>query len=254
MPVYSDDAAKITGAKKMARRLGMDLETFLSEAENYQFDKFGRNLFSSPYSNAAKNCAYSAGVQSIGLTGVDGQTLDPYKMTTADILLACRMDPGGETADEMYELAKAGSNIPGNPWYGQTVEKDMFKFVDSADLTMEGYKEEIAAINESFTYSSERGVKNPNVATLAELYGEIKADYADNPRVMGYYLRDLKKSFTDHTGLEAPPDALLDKILAETAEARDAAKMPQTTRKRARRARLLPSKSSSSARPKQLAT
>lgn len=224
MPVYSDDSAKVAGAKRMAKKLGMDLETFLSEAENYQFDKFGRNLFSSPYSDAAKNRAYIAGVQSIGLTGVDGQALDPYKMTTADMLLACRMDPSGATADAMYELAKAGSQIPGNPWYGQTVEKDMFKFVDSADLTMESYKEEVAAINESFTYSNERGVKNPNVATLAELYGEIKAGYADNPRVMGYYLRDLKKSFTDHTGLEAPPDALLDKILAETADARDAAK------------------------------
>ncbi|MBQ2991133.1 MAG: hypothetical protein IJD60_07565 [Clostridia bacterium] len=224
MMVYSDDAAKVKGGKKLASALGMDFESFLAEAENYMYDKYGRNVFSSPYSSAAKNRAYVAGVQSIGLTGVDGQVLDPYKMTTADMMLAGRMDPSGETADALYELAKAGSKIPGNIWYGQNVTKDMFQFVDSADLTMEDYKARIAEINETFTYSNVKGASNPNVAALAELYGEIKDVYSDNSRVMGYYLRDLKKSFTDHTGLEAPPDELLDKILADTAEARDAAR------------------------------
>ena len=141
---YSDDAAKVKGGKKMAASFGMSAEAFLAEAENYMFDKYGRNVFSSPYSNAAKNRAYNSGVQSIGLTGVDGQQLDPYKMTTADVMLACRMDPSGDTADAMYELAKAGAKVPGNPWYGQNVTKAMFEFVDSADLTKADYNEEIS--------------------------------------------------------------------------------------------------------------
>ena len=197
---------------------------FLEKAENYVYDKYGRNLFLSPYSSAAKNRAYTAGVQSLGLTGVDGQPLDPYKMTTADALLACRMDPSGETADAMYELAKAGAKIPGNPWYGQDVTKDMFKFVGSADLTKEDYDEEISAINESFTFSNAQGKDNPNLAVCAEWYAEIKSAYGDNPRVMGYFLRDMKKSFTEHTGLEAPPDALLEQILADTEAERESAR------------------------------
>ena len=99
MMVYSDDKAKVKGGKKLASALGMDFESFLAEAENYMYDKYGRNVFSTPYSPAAKNRAYTAALNEIGLTDVAGNVLDLEKANPADVFQACRMDPSDATAD-----------------------------------------------------------------------------------------------------------------------------------------------------------
>lgn len=218
MMVYSDDKAKVKGGKKLASALGVDYESFLAEAENYVYDKYGRNVFSTPYSPAAKNRAYTATLDGIGLMGVDGSPLDVGTATTADIFRACKMDPSGETADAVYALVKEAAKIPGNPWYGMDVKEDMFKFVDSADLTSTDYEDWVDNINTSFTFSD--GLTDDNLAAYISLYDDIHAKFGDNQRVVNYLIRDLNKSFGDHTGHQAPTKEQAERALAETEAAR----------------------------------
>ena len=231
LTTYSDNAAKVTGATRMAKQFGMDVETFLAEAENYMYDKFGRNLFPAPYSPAAKNRAYTAGMNEIGLYDVGGNLLDINKATTADILRACRMDPSGETGKTVYKLVKEASKVKGNPWYGMEVTEDMFKFVESSELSSADYKDEIEKYNTSFAYS--QGYTDENMSSYLSMYDDIKSFYGDNPRVMEYLVRDLNKSYSEHTGLEPLTREQLDQALAETEELRESAKSGAKTREQA---------------------
>lgn len=221
MMAYSDDRAKVAGGKKLAKAVGMDLETFLAETENYMYDKYGRNVFSTPYSPAAKNRAFNAKMDEVGLMDVAGNPLDIMTATTADVFRACKMDPSGATADAVYALVKDAAKIPGNPWYGMAVDKDMFKFVDSADLNSTDYKNWVSDINESFTFSN--GLTDDNLAAYVSLYDDIYAQFGDNQRVVNYLIRDLNKSFSDHTGMMAPTKEQADRALAETEALRVAA-------------------------------
>ena len=214
MMVYSDDKAKVKGGKKLASALGMDFESFLAEAENYMYDKYGRNVFSTPYSPAAKNRAYTAALNEIGLTDVAGNVLDLEKANPADVFQACRMDPSGATADAVYAVVQKMTKVPGNPWYGMSVDKDMFAFVESSELTKADYNDHVKNINQSFTYSD--GDTDDNMAAYLSLYEEILAEYGDNERVVGYLFRDLNKSYSDHTGQKGLSREQADRALAET--------------------------------------
>lgn len=214
MMVYSDDKAKVKGGKKLASALGMDFESFLAEAENYMYDKYGRNVFSTPYSPAAKNRAYTAALNEIGLTDVAGNVLDLEKANPADVFQACRMDPSGATADAVYAVVQKMTKVPGNPWYGMSVDKDMFAFVESSELTKADYNDHVKNINQSFTYSN--GYTDDNMAAYMSLYDDIQAEYGENKRVAGYLVRELNKSFADHTGMKAPTREQAERALAET--------------------------------------
>lgn len=202
---YSDDAAKVKAAKKMAPNLNMTAEMFLAEAENYIYDKFGRNAYSSPYSSAAKNRAYTGKLSNIGLTDVDGSVLDIMTASTADVIRASRMDPNPATANSVYDVVKEMTKVKGNPWYGMTVTKDMFKFVESAELDAQTYKDDVDTFNAAFTYS--KGYTQENKDTYDKLLADIKSSYSDNPRVLGYMVRELNKSYTDHTGVSPQTQA-----------------------------------------------
>ena len=218
MMVYSDDAAKVKGGKKLASALGMDFESFLAEAENYMYDKYGKNVFSTPYSPAAKNRAYTAALNEVGLTDVAGNTLDLQKANPADVIQACKMDPSGATADAVYAVVQKMAKVPGSAWYGMNVDKDMFTFVESSELTKSDYNDHVKNINQSFTYSN--GYTDDNMAAYVSLYDDIQAEYGENKRVAGYLVRELNKSFTDHTGLRAPTQEQAERALAETEELR----------------------------------
>ena len=218
MMVYSDDAAKVKGGKKLASALGMNVESFLAEAENYMYDKYGKNVFSTPYSPAAKNRAYTAALNEVGLTDVAGNTLDLQKANPADVIQACKMDPSGATADAVYAVVQKMAKVPGNAWYGMNVDKDMFAFVESAELTKTDYNNHVKNINQSFAYSN--GYTDDNMAAYVSLYDDIQAEYGENKRVAGYLVRELNKSFTDHTGLQAPTQEQAQRALAETEELR----------------------------------
>lgn len=214
MMVYSDDAAKVKGGKKLASALGMDFESFLAEAENYMYDKYGKNVFSMPYSPAAKNRAYTAALNEVGLTDIAGNVLDIQKANPADVIQACKMDPSGATADAVYAVVQKMTKVPGNPWYGMSVDKDMFAFVESSELTKSDYNDHVKNINQSFTYSN--GYTDDNMAAYMSMYEDIQAEYGENKRVTGYLVRELNKSFADHTGLKAPTQEQADRALAET--------------------------------------
>lgn len=214
MMVYSDDAAKVKGGKKLASALGMDFESFLAEAENYMYDKYGKNVFSTPYSPAAKNRAYTAALNEVGLTDIAGNVLDIQKANPADVIQACKMDPSGATADAVYAVVQKMTKVPGNPWYGMSVDKDMFAFVESSELTKSDYNDHVKNINQSFTYSD--GDTDENMTAYLSLYEEILAEYGDNERVVGYLFRDLNKSYSDHTGQKGLSREQADRALAET--------------------------------------
>ena len=214
MMVYSDDAAKVKGGKKLASALGMDFESFLAEAENYMYDKYGKNVFSTPYSPAAKNRAYTAALNEVGLTDIAGNVLDIQKANPADVIQACKMDPSGATADAVYAVVQKMTKVPGNPWYGMSVDKDMFAFVESAELTKERYNGWVEDFNQSFTYSD--GETDENLSAYLSQYAYILAEYGDNERVIGYLFRDLNKSYSDHTGQKGLSREQADRALADT--------------------------------------
>lgn len=214
----SDDKAKVDIGKSLASHFNMPVGSFLAEAENFVYDKFGRQMFSSPYSNAAKIRVGNDAIKNIGLTDVSGATLNVNTATVPDFIRAARMDPSGETAEELYKCAKTLSQVPGSIWYGYDVQQDMFSFVESSDLTKKQYDDAVKKFNASFSYTD--GFDEANLAKYLKNYEDIVRRYGADERVFGYFFRELNDSYTTHTGLNPMTREMADKALAETIEQR----------------------------------
>lgn len=211
----TDNKAKAAISAQCAKALGMPQDVFDAKCENYVYDRYGRQVYSTPKSDAGKNRYYMQGMSAIGLMDTNGDMLDMTLATPQDVMHACRMEPDGSMADTAYALAKYGSKVPGNMWYGMTVTKDMFTFVDSAELTKKDYDAEVSAFDHSFSYSDMDG----NKTAYLDNYQYILDTYGGNQRVFNSMLSALNKSFTAHTQLEPPGEEQVKQALAQAAQA-----------------------------------
>lgn len=211
----TDNKAKNAISAQCAKKLGMRQDVFDAKCENYIYDTYGRQVYSTPKSDAGKNRYYMQGMSAIGLMDTNGDMLDMTLATPQDVMHACRMEPDGSMADTAYALAKYGSKVPGNMWYGMTVTKDMFTFVDSAELTKKDYDAEVSAFDHSFSYSDMDG----NKTAYLDNYQYILDTYGGNQRVFNSMLSALNKSFTAHTQLEPPGEEQVKQALAQAAQA-----------------------------------
>lgn len=211
----TDNKAKNEISAQCAKALGMRQDVFDAQCENYVYDRYGRQVYSTPKSDAGKNRYYMQGMSAIGLMDTNGDMLDMTLATPQDVMHACRMDPNEKTADTAYKLAQYGSTVPGNMWYGMTVTKDMFTFVDSVELTKKDYDAEVSAFDQSFSHSDMDG----NKTAYLDNYQYILDTYGGNKRVFNSMVDALNDSFYNHTNLEAPDEETVRQALAQAAQA-----------------------------------
>lgn len=178
--------------KDYAKRNGLKVDDLYYRAET----ALGANAF---YNQGPKS-RYGR-LNRIGLYNPDGTTLDPATANPAQFAQSIRRIPPGKDHDEAEKIYVS--------MYGK-VEDGYLDFVDSAYLTATEYNAAVKKMNSSFTIS--QGATQENIDAYLENVDDILMDYED-PVTQKYMLSALKNSYELHTGVEAPSEEELRKML-----------------------------------------
>lgn len=156
----------------------------------------GKDAFGRPKSSYGR-------LNAIGLYNPDGTALDPATANQAQMTQAIRRIPEGKEHDEAEAIY---ARLYGKP------EKGYLDFVDSAYLTQTEYNAAVKDMDASFTISD--GASQENIDAYLENIDDILMNYED-PVTQRYMLSALKNSYELHTGVEAPDEEELRKVLNE---------------------------------------
>ena len=178
--------------KDYAKRNGLKVDDLYYRAET--------TLGSNAFYNQGPKSRYGR-LNRIGLYNPDGTTLDPATANPAQFAQSIRRIPPGKDHDEAEKIYVS--------MYGK-VEDGYLDFVDSAYLTATEYNAAVKKMNSSFTIS--QGATQENIDAYLENVDDILMDYED-PVTQKYMLSALKNSYELHTGVEAPSEEELRKML-----------------------------------------
>lgn len=178
--------------KDYAKRNGLKVDDLYYRAET----ALGANAF---YNQGPKS-RYGR-LSYIGVYNPDGTPLDPATANPAQWAQAIRRIPPGKDHDEAEKIYVST--------YGK-VEDGYLDFIDSAYLTATEYNAAVKKMNSLFTIS--QGTTQENIDAYLENVDDILMEYED-PVTQKYMLSALKNSYELHTGVEAPSEEELRKML-----------------------------------------
>ena len=202
-----------------ANDIDVDPYALEAEAEKWLKNTYNRPLYTTPQTDSGKIQAANKALGGIGLTDIGGNPLDIANSTPELVTQALRMNPDPAVHDEAWKAIQILQKTPGSKWYGLEKTKADFGFIDSADLSKKEYDDAAELYASRFVFSDDPQNEN-NIREYVRAFQSINnGKYASNPRVKGYMMNLLNKTWEDHvSGYAAPDAAAVEAYLAKQAE------------------------------------